>query len=174
MICGSFTIERLFSFIFARSWLNGSLCFSLQTCLAEKVFKINFWSSFNYLVFFIDNPLAFFLVKSKFMFCSWEGMGVVKDVILRPYNYAEQNDYLKPLIWCVLGIDGRRSGVVALQSLFINKKGTSPFNFQSNEPFSKFLRQQMNISKFLSDIFRDKTRLGGHTTFDHSQSWEGH
>ena len=57
-------------------------------------------------------------------------MGVVKDIISRPFNYTEQNGYLKILIKCVLGIDGR-GGLVALQSLLTNKKGTGPFNFQS-------------------------------------------
>jgi hypothetical protein len=44
-------------------------------------------------------------------------------------------------------------GVVALQSLLTIKDGTSPFNYQPTKPFSKFLRQQMAILKFLSDAF---------------------
>ena len=49
-------------------------------------------------------------------------------------NYAEQNGYLKILIGCVWGNDGR-GGLVALQSLSTIKNGTSPLNSQSNEPF---------------------------------------
>ena len=33
--------------------------------------------------------------------------------------------------------------LVAFQSLLTIKKGTSHFNFQSNEPFLKFLRQRV-------------------------------
>ena len=56
---------------------------------------------------------------------------------------------------------GMEGGSVALQSLLTMKKGTSPFNSQSNELFSKFLRQQMVIQKLLSDAFREKTRCMG-------------
>ena len=52
-------------------------------------------------------------------------------------------------------------GLAALRSLLTNKKGTSPFNFQSNEPFLKFLQQQMTIPKFLSDAFQENTRCRG-------------
>ena len=38
----------------------------------------------------------------------------------------------------MVGVGG---GLVALQSLLTSEKGTSHFNFQSNEPFLKFLRQ---------------------------------
>ena len=49
-------------------------------------------------------------------------------------------------------------GLVALQSpLLTIKRGTSPFNFQLNELFLKFLWQQMAISKFLSDGFQGNT-----------------
>ena len=84
--------------------------------------------------------------------------------ISRPPNYAEQNGNLIVLSVCVLGINGRGGGgggLVAIQSLLINTKYTSPFNFQSNEPFLKFLRRQMSISKFLSDAFRENTRCEG-------------
>ena len=36
-------------------------------------------------------------------------MGFVKDIVSRP-NYAEQYGYLKILIRCVLGINGREDG----------------------------------------------------------------
>ena len=49
-------------------------------------------------------------------------------------------------------------GLVALQSLFTIEKGTSQFNFQSNERFSKFLRQKIAISKFRSDVFQENTK----------------
>jgi hypothetical protein len=45
------------------------------------------------------------------------------------------------LIGCVWGNGEHESGLVALQSLLTVKNGTIPFNFQSNEPFSKLLRQ---------------------------------
>jgi hypothetical protein len=41
--------------------------------------------------------------------------------------------------WLDVGCEGGR--LVAFQSLSATEKGTSHFNFQSNEPFSKFLRQ---------------------------------
>jgi hypothetical protein len=40
-------------------------------------------------------------------------------------------------------IVGVRGGLVALQLLSSIKKSTSPFNFQSSEPFLKFLRQHL-------------------------------
>jgi hypothetical protein len=70
------------------------------------------------------------------------GGGVIlKDPTTGIFNHVEQNGYLK--IWLDLFGEkvGVRGGVVALQSLSIIKKGTSPLNFQSNEPFLKFLRQ---------------------------------
>ena len=36
---------------------------------------------------------------------------------------------------------GGRGGLVALKSLSTIKKGSRPLNFQSNEPFFKFLRE---------------------------------
>jgi hypothetical protein len=58
--------------------------------------------------------------------------------IIRPLNYVEQNPYLKILIGFMWGNGGRERGLVALQSLSTIKKGTSPFNFKSNESFLKF------------------------------------
>ena len=52
-------------------------------------------------------------------------------------------------------------GLVTLQSLLTIKKGTGPLNYQSNELFLKFLRQQMAISKFLSDAFGKIRGVGG-------------
>ena len=61
---------------------------------------------------------------------------------------------------------------MALQSLSPIKNNTNPFNFESNKPFSKFLRQQMAGSKFLSDTFRENTKCGrgGHLPSDHCES----
>ena len=69
-------------------------------------------------------------------------------------------------------------GLVALQSLSTIKKGIRPFNLQSIEPFSKLLRQQMGISNFLSDAFRENqgVRLcggGEYTPSHHSESQKG-
>ena len=60
---------------------------------------------------------------------------------LQPSTKLEQNDYFKSSIGCVLGKGARGRGLVALQLLSNIKKGTNCFNFQSNEPFLKFLRQ---------------------------------
>ena len=48
-----------------------------------------------------------------------------------------------------VGVGG---GLVARQSLPTIRKWTSPFNFQLNEPFLKFLWKQKAISKFLLHI----------------------
>ena len=53
-------------------------------------------------------------------------------------NYGEQNGYLKILMREMVGVEGV---LVAFQSLSTIKKGTSHFNFQSNEAFLKFLRE---------------------------------
>jgi hypothetical protein len=63
-----------------------------------------------------------------------------KDIFYLEINNAEQNGYLKLVIVCFWGNDGR-GGLVTLQSLSTIKKGTSHSDFQSNEPFSNFLRQ---------------------------------
>jgi len=72
-----------------------------------------------------------------------EGWGAVilKDIVSWTFNYVEQNGYLKIFIGCFLRNGGRGRGLVALLSLSTIKKGTSCFNFWSNEPFLKFLRQ---------------------------------
>ena len=62
-----------------------------------------------------------------------------------------------PVFEEMMGVGG---GLVALQSLSTIKKSTSPFNFQSNELFYKFMRQQMAITKFLSYAFRENTVWG--------------
>jgi hypothetical protein len=40
-----------------------------------------------------------------------EGVIILKDLISRTFNYAEQNGYLKILIGCVLENGGRERGV---------------------------------------------------------------
>jgi hypothetical protein len=69
------------------------------------------------------------------------GVVILKDIISRPFNDVEENGYLKILIENVWGNYGRGRWAFALLSLLIIKKGTSLFNFQWNEPFSKVLRQ---------------------------------
>ena len=60
---------------------------------------------------------------------------------------------------------GEMTGVVGgwlhLQSVSTIKRDTSPFNFQSNVIFLKFLQQPMAISNFISDVFREITRCEG-------------
>jgi hypothetical protein len=38
------------------------------------------------------------------------GFAILKDIISGPFNYVEQNGYLKILIECVLGNGGRERG----------------------------------------------------------------
>ena len=72
------------------------------------------------------------------------GVDIPKGIVTGVFKYAEQNSHLKILIGCVWGNDGRRGrGLVALQSLSTIKKGTSPSNFQSNEPLLKSLRRHL-------------------------------
>ena len=88
-----------------------------------------------------------------------EGGGVIlKDLIYGSFDYVEQNDYLKIFIGCDWGNSGHGRGVSCPPNTFDYQK--RPFNFQSNELFSKFLRKQMAISKFLSDTFRENGRCG--------------
>ena len=56
---------------------------------------------------------------------------------------------------------GMAWGLVALQSLLTIKKGTNPFNFQSNELFLNFLKQIIVILKFQAYVFRENTTCGG-------------
>ena len=59
-------------------------------------------------------------------------------MISKFFNCVELNGYLKILIKCVWENGRRWRGIVVVRSVSTVKKGTSPFNFQSNEPFSKF------------------------------------
>ena len=68
------------------------------------------------------------------------GVDIPKDLFIGLFNNAEQNSYFEILIECVWGIDRRGRRPVALQSLLNLKKGTTTFNFQSNELLSKFLQ----------------------------------
>jgi len=86
---------------------------------------------------------------------------ILKDIISGHFNYVEQNGYLKIELDEFGGLVTQGEGLVALQSLSSIKKSTSPFNFQLNEHFSKFLQQQMTISKFRSDAFQENMRCGG-------------
>ena len=45
------------------------------------------------------------------------------------------------VLGCAWGNEGHGRGLVTFQSLSTIKKGTSHSNFQSNEPFLKFIRQ---------------------------------
>ena len=63
------------------------------------------------------------------------GVVILKDIISGPFNYAEQNGYLEILIGCVGEKVSVWGGLIILQSLSTIKKGTSLFNFQSNESF---------------------------------------
>ena len=47
-----------------------------------------------------------------------EGVVILKDLISRTFNYAEQNGYLKILIGCVWGEGGREMGAICPQSIF--------------------------------------------------------
>ena len=92
-----------------------------------------------------------------------------------PQRHNFQTFLLRPIKWLskflldrfeeMPGVGG---GLATLQSLWAIKKGTSPFNFLSNELFLKFLRQQIAISKFLSGAFRENMRYGGQKPSDHS------
>jgi hypothetical protein len=50
----------------------------------------------------------------------WGGDVILKDILSR--HYVEPNGYLKILIGCVWGTDGRGKGFIALQSLSTVKK----------------------------------------------------
>ena len=90
------------------------------------------------------------------MFRSLEGMGVVilKDIITGPFNYT-LNKMAISKFWlrCVWGNWWAWRGLlVAFKSLSIIKKVQWSFSISNRMClFLKFLRQQMTISKFLSD-----------------------
>ena len=67
-----------------------------------------------------------------------------KHIFHLEINYAEQNGFLKILIGCIWGNDGRGGGLVALQSFSTIKKGTRTLDFQSNEPPLKLLRRPLS------------------------------
>ena len=67
------------------------------------------------------------------------GVVILKDIISKLLNCFKENGYFKILIGCVWENGGRGRGLVALQSLLTIRRGTSSLNFQSNEPFLKFL-----------------------------------
>jgi hypothetical protein len=62
-----------------------------------------------------------------------------KHILYLEINNAEQNVYLQISIGCVWENDWREGGIVAVQLLSTNKKGTGTLDFQSNEPLLKSL-----------------------------------
>ena len=62
---------------------------------------------------------------------------------------------------CVWGNNGPGRWVMPSNHFRLLQEDTGPFNFQSNELFLKFLRQQMAISKLKSDAFRENKRYVG-------------
>ena len=70
------------------------------------------------------------------------GFVIFKNIISRAFNYVEKiaiSKFWSDLFGQMVGVGGE---LAALQSLWTIEKGTSPFNFQSNWPFSKFLRYE--------------------------------
>ena len=67
---------------------------------------------------------------------------ILKDIISGTFIYIEQIGSLKILIRSVRQMVGVRGMAFARRSFSTNKKGTSPLNFQLNEPFLMFLRQR--------------------------------
>ena len=59
VICGSFTLGRLFDFISTYFWLNGALYFSLKNLFCEKAFKIDFCSFLIDQVFFKEKIIFY-------------------------------------------------------------------------------------------------------------------
>ena len=91
--------------------------------------------------------------------CGGGGIVILKDVIYGPFNYVEQNGKISKFWSDVFGkMMGVRGRLVALQTISTIKKGTSPFNFQSNGSFSKFLRQHVTISEYLPDASQESTK----------------
>jgi hypothetical protein len=56
-----------------------------------------------------------------------------------PFNYTEQNDYLKILIRQLLGKKSVGGGLATLQYFWSLKKGTRALTFHSEEPFPGIL-----------------------------------
>ena len=66
---------------------------------------------------------------------------------------------------------GAGGGLVAVQSVSTINKGASPFNFQSNELFSKFPRQQMAIKKNFFSCISAKYGMGYPPLIAKSKKW---
>ena len=62
------------------------------------------------------------------------GHVIPKGIVIGPFNYDEQNGYIKILIGRFRGKYGEGGGLAALQSFWSLKKGTRAFNFCPNEP----------------------------------------
>ena len=110
--------------------------------------------------------------------CVWGGGGnILWDIFFLIFQ-LHWTKWLSQNFWLdVFGeMMGMGEGLAALQSLLHIKKSTSPFNYQSNDLFPKFLRQQVAISKFLSGAFRENAEvLGGRgPPFYYSESWKGY
>ena len=109
------------------------------------------------------------------MFWSWEGMGFVQDIISRPFNYTESHGCLKNLSRCILGIDGLREGgggMLPSNRFWLTKKALALPIFNRMSLFVKVLRQQVAISKFVSDALWENMRFGdgGYLPPNHSES----
>ena len=62
-----------------------------------------------------------------------------KGIVVGPFNYVEQNGYLKILIGQFWGKSGGGGSLVALQSFCSLKKGTRTFNFRLIKSFHDIL-----------------------------------
>ena len=89
------------------------------------------------------------------------GVAIIKNIISGPFNYFEQNGYLKILIGCVWGNGWRGGGLLPSNQFRLFNTALAHSVFNPLSFFSNFIRQQMTFSKFLSDAFRENARFTG-------------
>ena len=99
------------------------------------------------------------------------GGGVeLKDVIFGPFNYVQQNDYLKILIGCAMGNGGRGRSVSCPPITSTNGIGTGPFNLQSNSCFRSFYDNKLPSQNSYQMHFGKIRGMGGYSPSGHSES----
>jgi len=64
---------------------------------------------------------------------------IPKRIAIEPFNYAEQNHYLKTFDWMTLKKKGVEGVPTALHFSGRFKEATGTFDFSSNEPSPNFL-----------------------------------
>ena len=94
----------------------------------------------QYYILYVNSEQIYFIYAPYSGAVGHEIVDVPKGIVTRSFNNADKRRHLKIWLEVCLENDGRRRGLVILNSLLTLKKRLIISNFQSNEPYPKFIR----------------------------------